>query len=480
MTVGGGRFRVCLQALRARKASHPVWLVLFTALLARFLYVVSTVDPEYDGYDRFLKGILLLKDGDVRHHWVWLPLFQYIDAVLYWLTGSYLSVRFFSAVCGFVSLIILYRLALRLTGSPSAALVSLTITAFNPLLFLYDTTGMTESFFTMLTLAGIYLLVAGRFLTSSIPFSLACLVRYEGWFLTFFIYLVSALQKRLSFKAFIAVLVLPSLSIGLWLQLNYIRYGDPLHFLRALDLYCEVFRRDMEIYAPYMSADEKLYNALRRELSPVWYIIVYFVVLNPLIFVMAFRRVFRSLMRKDRLRFLAVVSLFYLALITSLMVLGKSEGWPRHSIPGIPLFVLLASHDVTGLRSKVLTASKFTAFSLMVSLLLLSLITIFNVKYTQPLIEVSLWLRENPTDGRILCTRSPIIILSGLPAEKFIFLWRRDISHEAFNIFLERNGVTYVVSHLGYFSELCRNFTAVYSSRIYTIYRVNSPTEMGD
>ena len=110
---------------------------------------------------------------------------------------------------------------------------------------------------------------------------MACLARYEGWFLTFFIYLVSALQKRLSFKAFIAVLILPSLSIGLWLQLNYIRYGGPLHFLRALDLYYEVSRRDMEVYAPYMSADEKLYNALSRELSPVWYIIVYFVVLNP-------------------------------------------------------------------------------------------------------------------------------------------------------------------------------------------------------
>ncbi|HIE14954.1 TPA: phospholipid carrier-dependent glycosyltransferase, partial [Candidatus Bathyarchaeota archaeon] len=233
------------------------YLILSVALMTRILYILLLADPEYDGYDRFLKGICMLSQPfEVRHHWCWLPLFQYIDAMLYWLTHSYISVRIFSTICGVLSLIILYYLALEISNSKKTAFVSMILMTFNPIIFIYDTTGMTESFFIFLFLLSVFLIEIRKPILSSIPISMACLVRYEAWFLVSFLYLSAFFHKYLNFKKFVTALIFPSVCIASWLYINFSYYGNPLHFILTLNRYFEFLQINLKISASYISKIE--------------------------------------------------------------------------------------------------------------------------------------------------------------------------------------------------------------------------------
>ena len=83
--------------------------------------MLLVIDVEYDGYDRFLKGVNLLSEPfNLWNHWAWLPLPQFINAFLYWLTRSYMSARVFSIICGVLSIVVLYRLTFTVFKSERA------------------------------------------------------------------------------------------------------------------------------------------------------------------------------------------------------------------------------------------------------------------------------------------------------------------------------------------------------------------------
>ena len=444
-------------------------LIVILALLSRLIYITFTVDPEYDSYDRFVKGILLLPNPyDFRHHWCWLPLFQYIDSILYWLTGSYTSVRIFSTICGSTSIILLYKITLKVSGLEEAAFISSLLMAFNPLVFIYDTTGMTEPFFTMLLLSVLYFFIHDRVLLGSIPIAISCLVRYEAWFLSPILYFLVLVRRRS--KPWVVVLsgLIPSASIGLWLYINYAYYGDPLKFLKLLEGYLAT-----RLQRPSLGEGGLL--SVETFLLPFRHLVGYLLFLTPPVFFEAILGIKRCVRRDLDTITLAVLALSYLSLHTYFLISGRSEGWFRYCIPGIPIFIFFAAHHVVKREKKLITPYRFLSASLILSLASIVVMTIWNIYAMTPILETSLWLKTNAKDGRILCIRTPIMVLSGIPVERFVFLWSRDIDRPVFLRFLERENVSYVVSHFGYYSNLCENFTVVFSStdNLYTIYMVN-------
>ena len=450
-----------------------LWILIF-ALLSRSLCLLLTVDSEYDGYDRFVKGIRLLSDPyNVRLHWYWLPLFQYIDAVLYWLTCSYMSIRVFSTICGLISIILVYKLALKISRSEEAAWISCILTAFNPLIFIYDTTGMTEPLFTTLFLSTLFFFIWNRPLLYSLPLAIACLLRYEAWFLSPVLYAVALAQRRSKLWRIALGSLLPLASMSIWLYLNYVYYGDPFNFVRVLNGYLEFTRHELPRRSHYISPDEAEFIRIKELLSPIWYILSYFVFLIPMVFFEALLGIMKYARKDTDKTALTVLAVFYVSLLTYFRVSGSSEGWFRYCIPAIPLFIFFAVYHVVR-RKSIVTPKIFFSASLILSLISIGTLTTLNERYMSPISETSAWLSENANDGSIICVRTPIIVLSGIPLERFAFFWSREIDPSAFLDFLRSRNITYVVSHFGYFSDLCEDFPIAFASEsnIYVIYEV--------
>lgn len=455
--------------------------IILLALLIRIYSICLFVDFEYDGYDRFVKGILLLSEPyNIILHWYWLPLFQYIDAVLYWLTGSYTSIRVFSTASGIISILIVYKLAFRLSHSERTGLISACLVAFNPLMLTYDITGMTESFFTMLFLSSIYFLISNRLLLLSISSAVACLVRYEAWFLSLFLCLVFLIQKRSSFWKIFLVSFLPIMSIGSWLYLNHIQYGNSLTFVIYLNTYLQTVSQHISSIIEYLSPFEgeivKTALIIRQYFSPLWYIFGYSVLLSPPVFIGSVLQIKKCARKNQDQIAITTIVVVYVALLTYFLVSGRSEGWLRYSMPTVPLLTIFGVQYIQK-KKGFFKPNWFLVISLFLALLLLSpvFLGMTNSEYSKTCIKTSVWLHENATNGKILCLRTPIIVLSQIPVENFVFLWTRNINPVAFRGFLEQHKITYVVSHFGYFDELCESFSIVYESenKIYRVYSVN-------
>jgi 4-amino-4-deoxy-L-arabinose transferase-like glycosyltransferase len=424
--------------------------------------MLLTVDHDFDGYSRFIKGIDLLSNPyDLGIHWVWLPLFQYLAAAFYWLTKSYVSVRVFSTVCGTLSLFVIYKLAFAVFEEYKLALMASSIMALNPLIFIYDTTGMTESFFTLLLLSATYFFVIDRTLFFSLLLGLACLVRYEAWFITPIFYVFTLFQKRQKLFIGLVAALIPFFSIFVWLNANRVFYGDAFSFFHSLNKYVAFRRQDFPIISSFVS-HEAQYLGLVTTLAPLWYIIVYFIFLTPQVFSAAFGGMMKSGKKNKNTTALMAIASSYIILLTLLTVGGTSEGWIRHSIPAMPFLIVYASHYVRDVRWE---PKSFVAFTLVSSLIILSIISVGNQNAMQPTIETSNWLRENADEGNILCVNDPIIILSHLPRERFIYFYGKNVTQHSFQNFLASNNIKYVVSECGTLSYLNQNSTITFVSR---------------
>lgn len=441
------------------KPKHQIILVSVVAFISRLIYVLLIVDPQYDGYSRFLKGIYLISNPyDFNVNWVWPPLFQYLNAALYWLTHSYLTVRVFSTICGTSSVLLTYKLTLRISKSEKAALVASSLMTFNPLTFFYDTTGMTQALFTLLFLLAIYLFVDDHFLVASIPLALACLIRYEAWFLALIFYILVLVQKRQKLRTVILSSLFPLFAVLSWIYINYIVYGNAFYFLQGFDL-------------PF-PPEAYLLRDMVALLSPVWYIIVYFVFLTPQVFLQAIRGLMKCIKQVNDNLTLPLLVFSYIFFLT-FFAITKSLGYLHYSLPLIPLFITYASYHMVN-KGNSIQIKKFLTISLTISVVMLSAITIWATNYMQPTIQTSNWIHENAKTGRILCAYEPIIILSDMPFDRFVLLWERNIAHEDFLQFLATHNIKYIVSNYGIWSSHLSNFTRSFVSerQLFMVYIV--------
>ena len=435
--------------------------VVTAGFLGRLIYTLLTVDHAYDGYSRFIKGIDLLSNPcDLQIHWVWLPLFQYLNAAFYWLTRSYVSIRIFSTVCGTLSLVIIYKLAFAVFKEHKLALMASSIMALNPLIFVYDTTGMTETFFTLLLLSATYFFVVDRTLLFSLFLGLACLVRYEAWFIAPIFYIFALFQKRQKLSTIFAAALIPLCSMFAWLYANHVFYGDALSFVHILNRYVISRRQDFPIISSFLPQEAQYLNLVAL-LAPLWYIITYFIFLTPQVFLGAIRGLAKFGKKSRDTTTLAVIAFSYVSLLTLLTVAGFSEGWFRYSIPMMPILIVFASRYVA---DRKLGMKKFVALTSISSLMILSVFGVWSQNTMEPTVETSDWLRENANEGNILCVNAPIIILSNLPRDRFIYFWDKNVSQEYFHQFLETNNIKYVVSEYGTLSHLNQNSTIAFVS----------------
>ncbi len=175
---------------------------------------------------------------------VWLPLFHLLVAPLatsdhLWRTG--LAGSLIATAAFAVSAWFLFRLALEMNGSLSAALVTLTAFLLCPSMFYLASTPMTEPLAIMWVVVAVYALFryqviggAGWVVAAAFAAFFGTLTRYSGWyFLPFAALFVLLARKglwrvRLSRAALFSVIA--GLGPALWMLHDAIRAGNPLEF----------------------------------------------------------------------------------------------------------------------------------------------------------------------------------------------------------------------------------------------------------
>jgi hypothetical protein len=172
---------------------------------------------------------------------VWLPLphlawMPFVKTDEWWRTG--LAGAFPGVAAYALSALAMFLLVRRLTESSAAALASAAVLSLNPNLLYLQSTAMTEPLSLSLTLLALWLSVEGAGRKSArwaaaagVAASLACLTRYDAWFLLpiFCLYLLAAGGLRMA----IVFGAVASLAPIYWLAHNWWCYGDALEFYRG-------------------------------------------------------------------------------------------------------------------------------------------------------------------------------------------------------------------------------------------------------
>ena len=178
-------------------ATLILWVVVTLLAVWRAAFVLAGVDLDTDAYGHHTIARQIVETPRALGvHWVWLPLFHYVQAAFIALFDLRLDgVRLANVVLTAATPLSLYAL-LRAARARQEAHVSkgrdaipwdftpflaAVLVALSPIAMQMGTTGQPEPAFTLLVLLTVALLVERRFVGASLVLSVAVLVRYEAW-----------------------------------------------------------------------------------------------------------------------------------------------------------------------------------------------------------------------------------------------------------------------------------------------------------
>ena len=208
-----------------RSAGPGIWIALWLVALASRLWAAFYIpNAEQDGYSdaetiaRLTAG---LSNGQFRLadlYGFWLPLFQFIAAILnIWLRDPLLSGKIVSSFCGGASCVLVFTIAYRLTHRMALSLAVFVLVLLNPLHLLYSAACMTDVPFGCLTLASLWFLLKDRWWAAAIFAALAGAVRVEAWALIPLLPLLQFVRQRRVSPLLCLILISPLLG---WLLIS--------------------------------------------------------------------------------------------------------------------------------------------------------------------------------------------------------------------------------------------------------------------
>jgi hypothetical protein len=154
----------------------------------------------------------------------WLPLYQFICAVIVAFTGhAYFVAKLVSAVFGVGICLPVYQISLKLTHNHRAAFLAFLLIALSPLHVFNSASSMTDIPHAFFVLAGVYFVLEKRWITAAVFVAFAGLTRVDSWLI---IPLIPAIQffedRRVSITACL-MLIFPPL---FWFYVSWKATGD--------------------------------------------------------------------------------------------------------------------------------------------------------------------------------------------------------------------------------------------------------------
>jgi hypothetical protein len=165
----------------------------------------------------------------------WLPLYQFIAAVVNVLVGNgFYTGKVVSALAGVGVCLLVYAITLRVVRHQTAALLSFLLIALNPLHIMNSASAMTDVPHALFVLAGLYSVLKKRWILAAVFAALASLTRVESWML---IAVIPTIQfwkeRRVSIPAVLIMLLAPLF----WFYVSWKATGDWLACFKVREQY---------------------------------------------------------------------------------------------------------------------------------------------------------------------------------------------------------------------------------------------------
>jgi hypothetical protein len=177
--------------MRQYERDRRVALWLLCALIAllavfRLEYVQMGPDPDTDSYGHHaISRQLAATPALFSIHWVWLPLFHYLQAAAITFGATLDTMRYANVAATAALPLVLFAVLGRGQGLervPTRVLVvACGLTAASPIVQQMGTTGQPEPLFALLTLGFVWAMDRDRYPLAGLALGAASLVRYEAW-----------------------------------------------------------------------------------------------------------------------------------------------------------------------------------------------------------------------------------------------------------------------------------------------------------
>ncbi len=413
------------------------------------IYINIFPDFDTDAYAHHcISREIYLGNSNLNIHWVWLPLFHYIQVAFIALGLSMQALRFMNLVITAVIPVVLF---FHLSKSEdkelpySESFITAIVCMLFPVLILMGTTAQPEPLFCLTVLLfGIYFSKEKYFL-SSVFLTIAALLRYEAWVLPpaiIFLVLWTAIFRKPGFlkkelqglKPLISVL-LPLIGMGIWTVARYYSEGIWFGFIFVT----QGFANDV------LKSTSSFDSGLFQFVYDIFYypLIVPYYLAGPIV-IMAFFGIRRTLQRQ---KYIWVILYFVILLFLTLTWIKKSTlGLHRHFavlvpfysvllINGIPYFSglifkikKLFRHSELSAEEQIFKIKKVLAILLIISQIIVTLVWSAGwLSYTGHLfIERSQtvdYIKKLPDDKIIFCDEASVEVLSGLDMRIFNRIW---------------------------------------------------------
>ncbi len=408
-------------------------VVLLGLAFWRAVCVVAGPDQDTDAYAHHMIARAILSDPrDLAVHWVWLPLFHYIQVPLVALGGTLDSVRWANVVLACVppAMIFAYVRATTRAGAAgipgdAVALLAALWAGLCPIAMQMGTTGEPEPLFAILILGVAIAFQRRRLFTTTVSLGLAVMLRYEAWAVVAVVGAVLAWEawraRRLDLRAWLPVIVSAGLIVA-WAALRRPVDGRWFGFLDQTREFANGALHER-------SALDHGVKGLVIDLA-YYPVIVPWKVLGLALPFVPFGLI-RTL-RQQGTRFVLVL-LACLGAITLSWIQRSSLGLDRHFVVVVPLYAVLAAQGVAvasdGLQAVVGRTSLSTAVGRGVfwvlgasalAILAAALVRWMDIWHSSVARgwperdRLGAYLRTLPPDAPIFCDDATFEILSGL------------------------------------------------------------------
>jgi hypothetical protein len=305
--------------------------------------ILTGPDIDTDAYAHHMIARAILADpGDLAVHWVWLPLFHYIQVPLVALGGTMDHIRWANLALAAALPVAVFAYVRRTTTSGASAtsadvtaLLAAVVAGACPIAMQMGTTAQPEPLFAILVFCTAVAFAEGRYLVVAATLGAAVLLRYEAWaclaVISVFVASDWRRPERRDGRAWLAVLV-PAAAIASWAVLRRPVDGRWFGFLGQTREFAHGAARDVALRdrGPWGLVADLLYYPL----------FVPFRVMGPVLPLAAFG-VARTV-RQQGLRFVLVLGAC-LGFVTVTWLFRSSLGLDRHFVVVVPLYAIFAA-----------------------------------------------------------------------------------------------------------------------------------------
>ena len=377
--------------------------VLVVMAVVRGAIVLTSSDSDSDAYGHFAaaRAMLALPER-VTVHWVWLPGWHIVLALLIKLRVGFTGARLFNAALAAVGPVVLYRAIRR--HSVLAALSASLAWAVSPLSNLLATSAQSETLFALMLVCASTALARRRGLAAGVALMVACLLRYEAWAALFALALALANEMALGRGKNRRTPWPTVLAVGLGAT--------------AILGWCGVRASTDGRWFSFVHDTVGFVGGIPQGKGPLglftYTLIVPAKVLGP-----AFGLVLVGLPRAAKIApELARASLGILVFLTVTCLLGGSLGLDRHFASIVPFACVAFGFGLV----RVSTGwGRIGAVGLVVTLVVhLGWSVAATRSRSAPQRAAAAWVEMNAGDTPIVCTDVALEVLTGLPERKFL------------------------------------------------------------